>query len=141
VALLDKRKKARANRLSDRFEVRERPIQKDLVTVEKKGMGHGDSQGGTYAFQSQPVQAHREKVIAQSALNYIAEGLITLLGGESTSLSLARAVRGNFQTLCIITNSIPVALELSKRNYKILLTGGEMADGNLAWSARRQPRR
>jgi DeoR/GlpR family transcriptional regulator of sugar metabolism len=94
VALLDKRKKARANRLSDRFEVRERPIQKDLVTVEKKGMGHGDSQGGTYAFQSQPVQAHREKVIAQSALNYIAEGLITLLGGESTSLSLARAVRG-----------------------------------------------
>jgi hypothetical protein len=64
VALLDKRKNARANRLSDRFEVRERPIQKDLVTVEKKGMGHGDSQGETYAFRSQPVQAHRENVIA-----------------------------------------------------------------------------
>jgi DeoR family transcriptional regulator, fructose operon transcriptional repressor len=130
VALLKKRKNARANRFSDRFEVRETTIQKDLVTVEKKGMGHGDSHGETYAFQSQLVQAHRENVIAQLALNYIAEGLTILLDAGSTTLSLARALRGNFQRLSIITNSIPVALELSKTNYKILLTGGEMADGN-----------
>ena len=81
-------------------------------------MGRGYFQGGTYAFQSQPVQAHRENVIAQVALNYLAEGLTILLGGGSTSLSLARAVRGNFQTLCIITNSIPVALEMSKNELQ-----------------------
>ena len=70
-------------------------------------------------------------MIAQLALNYIAEGLTILLDAGSTTLSLARALRGNFQSLCIITNSIPAALELSKTNYKILLTGGEMADSNL----------
>jgi hypothetical protein len=44
-------------------------------------MGHGDSQAETYAYQSQPVQAHRENVIAQLALNYLAEGLTILLDG------------------------------------------------------------
>jgi DeoR/GlpR family transcriptional regulator of sugar metabolism len=130
-ALLEKRKNARSNRFADRFEVRETTIQKDLVTIEKKGMGHGNSHRETYAFQSQLAQANRENVIAQLALNHIAEGLTILLDAGSTTLSLARALRGNFQTLRIITNSIPVALELSKTNYKILLTGGEMADGNL----------
>ena len=78
------------------------------------------------------AQIRRENAIAQLALNYIAEGLTILLDAGSTTLSLARALRGNFQSLCIITNSIPAALELSKTNYQILLTGGEVTDSNLA---------
>jgi DeoR/GlpR family transcriptional regulator of sugar metabolism len=132
VALLEKQKNVKADRLSDRFGVSETTIQKDLVALEKKGSGQRDSNGETYAFQTQLVLAHRENAIARLALNYIAEGLTLLLDAGSTALSLARALRGNFQTLCIITNSIPVALELSKTNYKILLTGGEVADSNLA---------
>jgi len=132
MALLEKQKNVRADRLSDRFEVSETRIQKDLVALEKKGLGQRDSNGETYAFQSQLVQAHRENAIAQLALNYIAEGLTILLDAGSTTLSLARALRGNFQSLCVITNSIPAALELSKTNYKILLTGGEVGDSNLA---------
>jgi DeoR/GlpR family transcriptional regulator of sugar metabolism len=132
VALLEKQKNGRTDRMSDRFKVDEITIQKGLVVLEKKGLSHRDFNGETYAFQSQRVQARRENAIAQLALNYIAEGLTILLDAGSTTLSLARALPGNFQTLSIITNSIPAALELSKTNYKVLLTGGEVGDGNFA---------
>ena len=128
---LEKQKYLRTDRLANRFEVRE-TIDRNLVASDEKGLRHRDSNGETYSFQSRVVQARRENAIAQLALNYIAEGLTILLDAGSTTLSLARALRGNFQSLCIITNSIPAALELSKTNYKILLTGGEVADSNLA---------
>jgi DeoR/GlpR family transcriptional regulator of sugar metabolism len=129
---LEKQINARADRPGNRFERSETMIQKNLVALDKKGLRHRDSNGETYLFQSQLVQARRENAIAQLALDYIAEGLTILLDAGSTTLSLARALPGNFQSLRIITNSIPAALELSKTNYKILLTGGEVGDSNLA---------
>ena len=118
--------------LANRFEVIETTMQRNLAAIENKRLRQRNLNGETYLSQSRLVQARRENAIAQLALNYVAEGLTILLDAGSTTLSLARALRGNFQTLCVITNSIPVALELSETNYKILLTGGEMADGNLA---------
>src|SRR5258705_213137 len=126
VGPLAKQKNLRADRLANRFEVRETMIQRHLVALDKKGLRHGNSNGETHSFQSRLVQARRENAIAQLALNYIAEGLTILLDAGSTTLSLARALRGNFQSLCIITNSIPAALELSKTDYKILLTDSGM---------------
>src|ERR1700760_1302874 len=118
--------------IRSQFEVSEPMIKRDPVALDRKGLRHSVSNGETYSFQSRLVQARRENAIAQLALNYIAEGLTILLDAGSTTLSLAGALRGNFQSLCIITNSIPAALELSKTNYKILLTGGEVGDSNLA---------
>jgi len=129
---LEQQKDVRARRLANRFEVSETTIQRSLAAFEKKRLRHSDSHGETYSSQSRLVQARREDAIARLALNYIAEGLTILLDAGSTTLSLARALRGNFQSLCVITNSIPAALELSKTNYKILLTGGEVGDSNLA---------
>src|SRR4029077_7795000 len=99
VALLEKQRNVRADSLSDRFEVSETTIQRDLVALEKKGLLHRDPNGETYSFQSRFVQACRENAIAQLALNYIAEGLTIFLDAGSTTLSLARALRGNFQSL------------------------------------------
>ena len=118
--------------IRSQLEVSEPMIKRDLAALDRKGLRHSASNGETYSFQSRLVQARRENAIAQLALNYIAEGLTILLDAGSTTLSLARALRSNFQTLRIITNSIPAALELSKTNYKILLTGGEVGDSNLA---------
>jgi DeoR family transcriptional regulator, fructose operon transcriptional repressor len=132
VGPLEKQKNVRAERLANRFEVSETTIQKNLITFDKKVSTHRDSNGETCSSQGRLVQARRENAIAQLALNYIAEGLTILLDAGSTTLSLARALRGNFQSLCIITNSIPAALELSKTNFQILLTGGEVGDSNLA---------
>src|ERR1700719_2438067 len=129
---LENQKNERADRLANRFEVSETTMQSNLVALENKRLRHSDSNGEIYSSQSRLVQARRENAIAQLALNYIAEGLTIFLDAGSTTLSLARALRGNFQSLCIITNSIPAALELSKTNYKILLTGGEVGASNLA---------
>jgi DeoR/GlpR family transcriptional regulator of sugar metabolism len=128
---LENQKDFRLDRLAHRFEVSETTLKRSLAAFDKKGLRHTNSNGGTCSSQSRLVQARRENVIAQLALNYIAEGLTILLDAGSTTLSLARALRGNFQSLCVITNSIPAALELSKTNYKILLTGGELGDSNL----------
>ena len=118
--------------LANRFEVIETTMQRNLAAIENKRLRQRNLNGETYLSQSRLVQARRENAIAQLALNYVAEGLTILLDAGSTTLSLARALRGSFQSLCIITNSIPAALELSKTNYKILLTGGEVGDSNLA---------
>jgi DeoR family fructose operon transcriptional repressor len=132
VGPLEKQKNLRADRLAHRLGVSETTIQRNLVAFDKEGLRHGGFNGDTYSFQSRLVQARRENAIAQLALNYIVEGLTILLDAGSITLSLARALRGNFQSLCVITNSIPAALELSKTNYKILVTGGELGDSNLA---------
>ena len=118
--------------LANRFEVIETTMQRNLAAIENKRLRQRNLNGETYLSQSRLVQARRENAIAQLALNYVAEGLTILLDAGSTTMSLARALRGNFQSLRIITNSIPAALELYKTNYKILLTGGELGDSNLA---------
>jgi DeoR family transcriptional regulator, fructose operon transcriptional repressor len=131
VGPLEKQKNGRPDSLANGFEVSETTIATNLPALNKRGLRHPNSDGETCSFQRR-VQARREDAIAQLALNYIAEGFTILLDAGSTTLSLARALRGNFRSLCIITNSIPAALELSKTNYKILLTGGEVGDSNLA---------
>ena len=128
----EKLKDVRSNRLADRFEVSEAMMQRNLAALDERSLKPTDASGQTYSSRSRLVQARRENEIAQLALNYIAEGLTILLDAGSTTLSLARALPGHFQSLCIITNSIPAALELSKTKYQILLTGGEVGDSNLA---------
>lgn len=128
----EEQKNLRIGQLANRFEVSQTRIRKNLAAFDKGRSKQTHSNGEPYSSPARLVQARRENVIAQLALNYITEGLTILLDAGSTTLSLARALRGNFQSLCIITNSIPAALELSKTNYKILLTGGEVCDGDLA---------
>jgi DeoR/GlpR family transcriptional regulator of sugar metabolism len=129
---VENQKDFRVDRLANRFEVSETTLKRNLAAFDKKRLRHTNSNGETFSSQSRLVQERRENAIALLALNYIAEGLTIFLDAGSTTLSLARALRGNFQSLCIITNSIPAALELYKTNYKILLTGGELGDSNLA---------
>ncbi len=126
------RKDFKIDGLSNRFEVSEPSTKRSLVAFGEKKLRQTNSNGETHSSQCRLIQARRENAIAQLALSFIAEGLTILLDAGSTTLSLARALKGNFQSLCIITNSIPAALELSKTNYQILLTGGELGESNLA---------
>ena len=134
VVPLEKQTDARTDRLANRFAVSETTIPRNLAALDQKRLRHRDSNGETCSSQSRLAQVRRENVIAQLALNYIAEGLTIFLDAGSTSLSLARALRGKFRSLCIITNSIAAVSELSKTSYKILLTGGEVGDSGSALS-------
>ena len=132
IGSFEKLKDLRPDRLANRFEANKAMMQRNLAAFGERSLKHTDANGGTSSSRSRLVQARRENEIARLALNYIAEGLTILLDAGSTTLSLARALRGHFQSLCIITNSIPAALELSKTKYQILLTGGEVGHSNLA---------
>jgi DeoR/GlpR family transcriptional regulator of sugar metabolism len=132
VGPLEKKKAVSADSLTNGLAGRETTMLRNPVPIERKKSRHRNSNGESCLSQGQFVRARRENAIAQLALNYIAEGLTIFLDAGSTSLSLARALRGNFRSLCIITNSIAAVLELSKTNYKILLTGGEVGDSGLA---------
>src|SRR5580692_5755516 len=134
VGPLEKKEHVSDDRPTNRFAGSETTTQRNLAAIEGRKLRHRNCNGGTCLSQSQFVQARRENAIAQLALNYIAEGLTIFLEAGSTGLSLARALRGHFQSLCVITNSIAAALELSKTSYKILLTGGEVNDSGLALS-------
>src|ERR1700676_1312567 len=129
---LDGQNNLRADKLAKRFEVSETTIPRSLAAMERKRLRYRVSNGKVYSSQSRLDQARLENAIARSALEYIAKSFSILLDSGSITLSLARALRGNFKSLCIITNSISAALELSKTNYQILLTGGEVGDKNLA---------
>jgi DeoR family transcriptional regulator of aga operon/DeoR family fructose operon transcriptional repressor len=129
---LDGQNNLSADKLAKRFEVSKTTIPRSLAAMERKRLRYRVSNGKVYSSQSRLDRARLENAIARSALEYIAEGFTILLDAGSITLSLARALRGNFKSLCIITNSISAALELSKTNYQILLTGGEVGDKNLA---------
>jgi DeoR/GlpR family transcriptional regulator of sugar metabolism len=123
-----------ADNPTDRFASSETPIEGNPVAIQRTKLRHRNGNSELRLSQSQFVQAHQENAIAQLALHYIADGFTIFLDAGSTGLSLARALRGHFQSLCVITNSIAAALELSKTSYKILLTGGEVNDSGLALS-------
>lgn len=131
-----------SDRSSELFEAGETSVQKeDLVALEKKGLPPRDfnseacslgTRHNVYLFENPRVQERQEKAIAELALNYVTEGFTILLDAGSATLALARALQGKFHALFIITNSIQVALELSKTDYEVLLIGGEVRKDNLA---------
>jgi DeoR family transcriptional regulator, fructose operon transcriptional repressor len=116
-------------------------IRKDLSELEERGLLRRTHGGATYAHKSLFNPSFGEKInfqkvqkqaIANIALEYIEDGDSLMLGAGSTVLALARALKKNFRHLLIITNSIPVAIELADTNWNILLTGGEVRHHSMA---------
>jgi DeoR/GlpR family transcriptional regulator of sugar metabolism len=127
--------------LTPQFGVSSVTIRKDLAELEERGLLHRTHGGATYAFKSlfNPsfgekinLQKAQKQAIAQAALDYIEDGDSIILGAGSTILTLARAMKKSFRQLLIITNSIPIALELADTNWNILLTGGEIRQHSMA---------
>jgi DeoR/GlpR family transcriptional regulator of sugar metabolism len=78
------------------------------------------------------LQAEQKEAIARAALEYIHEGDTIIIDAGSTTLSLASALVGKFQSLYVLTSSVPVALELSRAGYELLLVGGQVRNHSLA---------
>jgi DeoR family transcriptional regulator, fructose operon transcriptional repressor len=127
--------------LSPQFAVSQVTIRKDLSELEQRGLLHRTHGGATYAHKSLFNPSFGEKInfqqpekqaIAKAALEYIEEGDSIILGAGSTILTLARLMKKQFKSLYIITNSIPIAIELAETNWNILLTGGQIRQHSMA---------
>jgi DeoR/GlpR family transcriptional regulator of sugar metabolism len=131
----------RVEDLSERFAVSQVTIRKDLTELEEQGLLQRTYGGAVFSHRSRfnisfmekvNLQAGQKEAIARAALEYIHEGDTIILDAGSTTLSLASALVGKFQSLYVITSSVPAALELSHAGYELLLVGGEVRDHSLA---------
>jgi DeoR family transcriptional regulator of aga operon/DeoR family fructose operon transcriptional repressor len=139
--LLENEGNVKVDNLSERFEVSQVTIRKDLAELEEQGLLQRTYGGAIYSHRSRfnvsfleklQIESPRKDAIAQLALNYIHEGDTIVLDAGSTTLSLARALQGKLRSLYVITNSVPAALELSRAGYEILLIGGQVRNHSLA---------
>jgi DeoR/GlpR family transcriptional regulator of sugar metabolism len=139
--LLEEAGTVKVEDLSDRFTVSQVTIRKDLSDLEQQGLLQRTYGGAVFSHRSRfnisfiekvNLQAAQKEAIARTALDYIHEGDTIILDAGSTTLSLASALVGKFQSLYVITSSVPAALELARAGYELLLVGGQVRNYSLA---------
>lgn len=135
IEMLEARGQVLVEGLAAEFGVSLVTIRKDLAELEGRGLLHRTHGGASWARRSLFNPSFREKAylqqaekqaIARATLELIEEGDSLILDAGSTTHALARAMKKRFRHLHIITNSVPIALELSETSWELLLLGGSV---------------
>lgn len=139
--LLGRERSVRVTDLSRLFDVSEETIRRDLDSLAKEGLlirthGGAIADRGTaaeFSFTAREQQRPVEKTrIARAACETIAEGETVLLDASSTALFIARHLPN--LRITVLTNSVPVLMELAKRpQIQLIGTGGLLRPGTLSF--------
>lgn len=141
IDLLERERSVSVDELSTHFDVSEVTIRKDLKQLEERGFLQRVHGGAVFAprvlynpsfKEKEHLRSKAKLAIAQLALAQIHDGESIILDAGSTTLALARLVRRQRKRLVVITNSIPVALELAGTTLDVLLLGGHLRHHSLA---------
>jgi len=141
IELLEQKGSVLVEELAAEFGVSQVTVRKDLGELEERGLLHRTHGGATFAHKSLFNPSFREKLhlrqseklsIAHVAIEYIEEGDTLILDAGTTTLMLARLMKHRFRSLYIITNSVPIALELSETRWDLLLLGGQVRHHSMA---------
>ena len=126
--------------LSKRFGVSEVTIRKDLTELENRGVLLRTHGGAVLAEKPEMViplhrrsaeQIIEKNTIARAAASRIRDGESILLDTGSTTLSVARELRG--RNLNIVTNSVLIAAELANdEQINVIVLGGTLRRSSLA---------
>ncbi|WP_309088410.1 DeoR/GlpR family DNA-binding transcription regulator [Domibacillus sp.] len=141
VELVNERSSIRVSELSDIFSVTEETIRRDLEKLEKEGKLQR-SHGGAVSMQDEESEVHfservitnvqEKKVIAHEAAKRVQEGDRIILDASTTAWYMAKALPN--MTLTVITNSIKVVMELSKKErINVISTGGILLPKSLSF--------
>lgn len=136
--VLDRDGSVKATALCSLLNISRETVRRDLENMEAKGMLRRIHGGAMKAEVSQEkglpyTSFHKRKEehsfskekIALEAVNYIQEGQAVALDSGTTSLILAKAIKGRFHTLTVVTNSLAIANELADaEGITLVLTGG-----------------
>lgn len=139
--ILAEERKASVDLLARRFKVSEVTIRKDLAQLETKGVLLRTHGGAVLAERPELVIPHLTRAgenpaskerIAREAAKRVQNGEHVLLDAGSTTLALARALRGREVT--VVTNSVPIAMELAGEHEKanVIVLGGSLRRSSLA---------
>lgn len=145
LATLQREKSVLVAELSQKYNVTEETIRRDLDKLEKEGYVK-KTYGGAVLNKNTSVEIPfkvREKTnkkekqtIARLVQGVIEEGESIMLDSSSTSLMVARNLK-QYKKLTVITNSVEILLELSNcKNIKVLSTGGELRESALSLGGR-----
>jgi DeoR family fructose operon transcriptional repressor len=123
--------------LAARFDVSESTIRRDLESLAQSGAIERTRGGAVPALRLEPSYAQKRRsheveklAIAQAAARLVEPGTSVLLDAGTTTLSVARALRG-IRDLTVATTSLPIALELADR-ARVIVVGGALRDRTVA---------
>jgi DeoR family transcriptional regulator of aga operon/DeoR family fructose operon transcriptional repressor len=141
IELLERDGSVRVEDLAAKFQVSLVTIRKDLTELESRGLLERTHGGAIFTHKSRFNPSFLEKVklqpdeknaIAQAALEFVREGDAIILDAGSTTLALAKAMKNQFRSLYVLTNSVAIALELVGTPWEIVLLGGQVRHHSLA---------
>lgn len=142
VELVNERSSIRVTELSTIFGVTEETIRRDLEKLEKDNLlmrSHGGAvsigkeQSEVSYTEREITHADRKKAIAVEAIQTIEPGDQIVLDASTTAWYMAKELPD--MPLTVLTNSIKVAIELSKKEQiKVISTGGTLMSQSLSFA-------
>lgn len=135
--LLEKEQIVKINALCHELDTTRETVRRDLMSLEEKGLVKR-IRGGVMKADA-PVassiytkfstrmasQGDLKMYIAKEALQFIKDNQVIALDSGTTALALARAIKGRFQNLTVVTNSLAIANELAgATGINLIVTGG-----------------
>lgn len=140
--LLKEHRSVKISDLSERLSVTRETIRKDLYELEEKGLAkkvHGGAILDRTNIEAKyikrkTINVEEKKAIAKKAAAFVEDGDALYIDLGTTTLSFAQEIK-NKSNLTIITNSLPIAMELSQdTNFEVLLPGGKIRNNELSLS-------
>ncbi|TKC19147.1 DeoR/GlpR family DNA-binding transcription regulator [Robertmurraya kyonggiensis] len=141
VELVNERSSIRVTELSDIFGVTEETIRRDLEKLEKEHFlmrTHGgavslaEDHEETSYIEREITNSNEKRAIALEALHYIEPGDQIVLDASTTAWYMAKELPD--MPLTVLTNSIKVAIELSKKGQiRVISTGGSLLSQSLSY--------
>ncbi|ASB90792.1 DeoR/GlpR family DNA-binding transcription regulator [Bacillus sonorensis] len=141
VELVNLRSSVRVTELSELFSVTEETIRRDLEKLEKENKLKR-SHGGAVSVQTEEAEVHfrereitnvlEKKMIAYEAVKLVESGERIILDASTTAWYMAKTLENI--PLTVITNSVRVAMELSKKDkITVISTGGMLLPQSMSF--------
>lgn len=140
---LYKDKSVKVTNLMEEFGVSDETIRRDLEHLESRGLlkrvyGGAVKQEEKRMNEEQSFHAREQlhmeekEILANRALDFVQEGQSIALDVSTTNTQFARALKTHFKQLTVLTNSLPIAYELSEMpHYTIIILGGILRNEEL----------
>ena len=134
-------KKVTVSKLSEKFDVTEETIRRDLEKLEEKGLivrTYGgailnieNKSEGIPFYKRAGINLESKQFIALKALEFIKRGTTLITDSSSTVIEVLKLIKDRTD-LTIITNSIEALHELNQSDLNILSTGGAFNKNSLS---------
>ncbi|MFT4107019.1 MAG: DeoR/GlpR family DNA-binding transcription regulator [Lacrimispora sp.] len=140
VSLVNKKGSVRVKELSEKFDVTEDSIRKDLTQLEKKGLLK-KTYGGAMKIrinvhdldvaQRKDKNIEMKQMIARKALELIKDGDMVFLDISTANLELAKLLTKSMLRITVVTNMIDVMQTLTAApTVKVIFIGGTFSRGH-----------